>query len=62
MRKQRFNTDWLNKIDSNGNLVHKWCMQKDDYTATCTLCHKDINVEHMGLSVVKHHNEKKVHF
>ena len=53
MGKRRFNTEWLEKIDSNGHMVKVWCIKKDEHTATCTLCHKDINVEHMGFGALK---------
>ena len=55
MGKRRFNTEWLEKIDSNGHMVKVWYIKKDEHTATCTLCHKDINVEHMGFGALKLH-------
>ena len=61
MGKRRFNTEWLEKIDSNGHMVEVWCIKKDEHTATCTLWHKDINVEHMGFGALKQHVKKQVH-
>ena len=61
MGKRRFNTEWLEKIDSNGHMVKVWCIKKDEHTATCTLCHKDINVEHMGFGALKQHVKKQIH-
>ena len=49
MGKRRFNTEWLEKIDSNGHMVKVWCIKKDEHMATCTLCHKDINVGTHGI-------------
>ena len=61
MGKRRFNTEWLEKIDLNGHMVKVWCIKKDEHTATCTLCHKDINVEHMGSGALKQHVKKQIH-
>ena len=49
------------KIDSNGHMVKVWFIKKDEHTATCTLCHKDINVEHMGFGALKQHAKKQIH-
>ena len=38
-----------------------WCVQKDDYTATSTLCKKDINVEYMGFGALNQHAEMQKH-
>ena len=38
-----------------------WCIKKDDHTATCTLCRKDINVEYMGFGALDKHAEKQKH-
>ena len=61
MGKRRFNTEWLEKIDSNSHMVKVWCIKKDEHRATCTLCHKDINVEHMGFGALKQHVKKQIH-
>ena len=61
MGKRRFSTEWLEKIDSNGHMVEVGCIKKDEHTATCTLCHKDINVEQMGFGALKQHVKKQIH-
>ena len=33
--------------------------KKDEFTATCKLCKKDINVAYMGFGALKQHSEKK---
>ena len=38
-----------------------WCVQKDDYTAVCKLCNKDIYVEYNVFRALKQHSEKQKH-
>ena len=35
--------------------------KKDELTATCKLCNKDITVAHMGFGALKQNSKKKVH-
>ena len=48
MGKRHFNNSWLEKTDSNGHCVNLWCVKKDENTATCIFCQKDINIAYMG--------------
>ena len=61
MGKRCFNNAWLDKVDANNQVKSLWCMKKDDYTATCKLCCKDISTESMGFSALKQHSEKQKH-
>ena len=61
MGKGHFNNTWLDKVDSNNHMVHLWFMKKDQRTATCKICKKDINIESMGFAVLKQHLEKLKH-
>ena len=36
-------------------------MKKDEFTATCTLCNKDINVKYIGFGALKQCAEKQKH-
>ena len=36
-------------------------MKKDEFTATCAFCNKDINVEYIGFGALKQHAEKQKH-
>ena len=47
------------KMDSNNHCINPGCVKKDEFTATCTLCNKDINVEYMGFEALKQHAEKQ---
>ena len=51
----------VGKTDSNGHCVSLWCVKKDEKTATCTLCQKDINIVHMGFGALNQHVEKQRH-
>ena len=55
MGKRHFNNSWLEKTDSNGHA------KKDDNTATCILCQKDINIAYMGFGALNQHEEKQRH-
>ena len=35
-----------------------WCIKKDEFTAGCKLCDKDINVVYMEFGALKQHSEK----
>ena len=59
MGKTFFNVAWLEKVDSNNQVVGVWCVKKDDYTATCKMCSKDVNVEYMGFGALKQHSENR---
>ena len=59
MGKRHFNEEWLSKPDSNSQAISSWCVKKDYFTATCKLCNTDINIAHMGYSVVTQYSEKK---
>ena len=61
MGKRHFNAEWLDRTDSNSHLLHYWCEKKDEFTATCKLCKKDINVAYMGFGALMQHSEKKIH-
>ena len=37
------------------------CVKKDEFTASCKHCNKNINVAHMDLVALKQHSEKKIH-
>ena len=55
MGKREFNNTWLKRTDSNDHCVGLWCVKKDDNTATCTLCQKDINIAYMGFGALNQH-------
>ena len=59
MGKRHFNAEWLDRTDSNSHLLRYWCEKKDEFTATCKLCKKDINVAYMGFGALKQHSEKR---
>ena len=61
MGKRCFKNDCLDKVDANRHVISLWCMKKDDYTATCKLCCKDISTKSMGFSDLKQHSEKQQH-
>ena len=61
MGKGWFNSDWLEKVDSNNQIVDVWCVKEDDYTATCKLHSKDISVEYIDLGALKQYFEKQKH-
>lgn len=61
MGKRQFSSAWLEKTDSNNHCINLWCVKKDEFTATCTLCNKDINVEYMGFGALRQHAEKQKH-
>ena len=42
---------WI-KLTKNNHLVHYWCERMDEFTATCKLCNKDINVAYMGFGAL----------
>ena len=41
-----FSSAWLDKVDANNQVISLWCMKKEDYTAICKLCYKDISTVH----------------
>ena len=61
MGKGQFNNTWLERTDSNDHCVGLWCVKKDENTATCTLCQKDINITYMGFGALNQHVEKQRH-
>ena len=61
MGKRCFNNAWLDKVDAKNQVICLWCMKKDDDTASCKLCSKDISTESMGFSAWKQHSEKQKH-
>ena len=61
MGKRHFNAEWLDITDTTSHLLCYWCEEKDEFTATCKLCKKYINVAYMGFGALKQHSEKKIH-
>ena len=61
MGKRCLNGTWLEKVDTNNQIVGVWYVKKDYYTTACKLHLKDINVENMGFGALKQHSENWKH-
>ena len=61
MGKRKFNDNWLERRDSNGQLVSMWCTKKSIYDVECKLCLAKLNIESMGFASLKQHSESEKH-
>ena len=63
MGKRKFNKDWLERTDSNNQLVSMWCEVNSDYDVKCKVCKAQLNgsVESMGFASLKQHSEGQKH-
>ena len=61
--KTKFNQSWLNKSDSNGNLVKTWLKKGSSKTKfICTLCHTgDLDCSNKGWKAVEQHMQNEKH-
>jgi len=53
--KNQFQDSWLSKKEYNS-----WLEKKNEYTARCELCRKDIRIDNMGETALKSHGSNPV--
>jgi hypothetical protein len=61
--KTKFNQSWLNRLDSNGNLVKMWLKQgSSETTFICTICRSgDLECSNKGWKAVEEYMQNEKH-
>lgn len=59
--RNHYRKKWLQKTDSNGDLVGWYIVKIGEFTVKCVWCNKEISVSNGGFTAVKRHSECQSH-
>lgn len=60
--KTKFQAKWLEKMDSNNEIISTWCIKsKNEWEAFCKICNCSVSIANGGFSQLLQHSSRKKH-